>query len=86
MRVFTRMPPLCPGWNFHFWTASTAAVPNSAWVDFTALTSRTVWTRLPPGFAGWFAVAVYGLALGLVTSGFYDFANNRLPAIPPEPK
>ena len=41
---------------------------------------------LPAGFAGWFAVAVYGLALGLVTSGFYDFANNRLPAIPPEPK
>jgi hypothetical protein len=41
---------------------------------------------LPAGFAGWFAVAIYGLALGLVTSGFYDFANNRLPAIPPEPK
>lgn len=41
---------------------------------------------IPAGFAGWFAVVVFGLALGLVTSGFYDFANNRLPAIPPEPK
>jgi hypothetical protein len=41
----------------------------------------------PSDIAGWFAVLVYGLALGLVTSGFYDFANNRLPsAIPPEPK
>jgi hypothetical protein len=34
---------------------------------------------LPSGFGGWFVVVVYGLALGLVTSGFYDFADSRLP-------
>ena len=28
---------------------------------------------LPAGFAGWFAVAVFGLMLGLVASGFYKF-------------
>ncbi len=32
----------------------------------------------PTDFAGWFAVIVFGLALGLVTSGIYDFANHRL--------
>ena len=51
---------------------------------------------VPAGFAGWFTVVIFGLALGLVTSGFYDFANSRmpavqntagtLPAIPTEPK
>ena len=40
----------------------------------------------PAGFAGWFAIVIFGLALGLVTSGFYDFVNSRIPAIPPEPK
>jgi len=40
----------------------------------------------PANFAGWFTVVIFGLALGLVTSGFYDFANNRFPAIPTEPK
>ena len=28
---------------------------------------------LPASFAGWFAVAVFGLVLGLVASGFYKF-------------
>ena len=28
---------------------------------------------LPAGFAGWFAMAVFGLVLGLVASGFYKF-------------
>ena len=37
----------------------------------------------PANFAGWFAVVVYGLALGLVTSGFYDFVNNRMPKVGP---
>jgi hypothetical protein len=32
----------------------------------------------PTDFSGWFAVIVFGLALGLVTCGLYDFANNRL--------
>lgn len=51
---------------------------------------------MPAAFGGWFVVIVYGLALGLVASGFYDFVDNRLPAvqntagtlpaIPPEPK
>ena len=36
---------------------------------------------VPVGFAGWFGILVYGLALGLVTSGFYDFADSRLPKI-----
>jgi uncharacterized membrane protein (UPF0136 family) len=38
---------------------------------------------VPVGFADWFAMAVYGLALGLVTSGFYDFVDSRLPKIGP---
>jgi hypothetical protein len=39
---------------------------------------------VPAEFSGWFAVVVYGLALGLVTSGFYDFVDNRMPAIGPK--
>ena len=35
----------------------------------------------PVGFAAWFLVTVFGLALGLVTSGFYDFANKRFPRV-----
>ena len=27
---------------------------------------------LPPDFAGWFSVVVYGIGLGLVSSGMYD--------------
>ena len=34
---------------------------------------------LPVGFAPWFVVVVFGLALGLTASGFYDFANKRFP-------
>ncbi len=34
---------------------------------------------LPVGFPGWFAVIIFGLAIGLVASGFYDFANARWP-------
>lgn len=34
---------------------------------------------IPTEFAGWFAVIVFGLALGLVASGFYDFADSRFP-------
>lgn len=29
---------------------------------------------LPVDFAGWFAVVIYGLALGLIASGVYDTA------------
>ena len=38
---------------------------------------------LPGGLMGWFSDIVYGLALGLVTSGFYDFADSRFPKIGP---
>ena len=38
---------------------------------------------LPVGFAAWFVVVVFGLALGLITSGFYDFADQRMPKIGP---
>jgi hypothetical protein len=36
----------------------------------------------PMMFAGWFSVVIFGLALGLVASGFYDFANSRFPKAP----
>jgi hypothetical protein len=32
---------------------------------------------IPVGFGGWFEAVIFGLALGLVASGFYDFANAR---------
>ena len=35
----------------------------------------------PVGFASWFVVVFFGLALGLVASGFYDFANKRFPRV-----
>jgi hypothetical protein len=38
---------------------------------------------IPTGFAGWFILVVFGLALGLITSGFYDFANKRMPQVGP---
>ena len=34
---------------------------------------------LPAGFAGWFGVAVFGIMLGLVASGLYDFMDTRMP-------
>ncbi len=34
---------------------------------------------LPVDFAGWFAVIIFGLALGLVASGFYKFVDSRVP-------
>ena len=37
---------------------------------------------IPVTFAGWFSSVVFGLALGLVASGLYDFANSRLPRMP----
>jgi hypothetical protein len=39
---------------------------------------------LPLDFASWLAVIVFGLALGLTTSGIYDFLDNRLPPNYPE--
>jgi hypothetical protein len=32
---------------------------------------------VPVGFPAWFGVCVFSLALGLVASGIYDFANAR---------
>ena len=37
---------------------------------------------LPASFAGWFAVAVFGIMLGLVASGFYDFADKHTKKLP----
>jgi hypothetical protein len=34
---------------------------------------------IPVGFAGWFTAVIFGLAIGLVASGFYDFADARWP-------
>jgi len=34
---------------------------------------------LPAGFAGWFGVAVFGLVLGLVASGYYKFVDTHMP-------
>jgi hypothetical protein len=38
---------------------------------------------VPASFSGWFVLVVFGLALGLITSGFYDFADKRLPRVGP---
>ncbi len=37
--------------------------------------------EMPADFAGWFAVLIFGLALGLVASGFYKFLDARLPKV-----
>ena len=34
---------------------------------------------LPVSFASWFAVAVFGIMLGLVASGYYKFISTRTP-------
>jgi|WetSurMetagenome_2_1015567.scaffolds.fasta_scaffold818949_1 hypothetical protein len=39
---------------------------------------------LPTGFAGWFAVIIFGLTLGLVASGFYKWSDARFPKSPTE--
>ena len=36
---------------------------------------------VPATFPGWFEAVIFGLAIGLVASGFYDFANSRWPTI-----
>jgi hypothetical protein len=36
---------------------------------------------MPTAFGGWFVVVVFGLALGLITSGFYDFVDTRMPKV-----
>ena len=33
---------------------------------------------LPADFAGWFGLAIYGLALGVVTSGVYDLVKRDM--------
>jgi len=44
------------------------------------VTYKLATAAIPVDFAGWFVVVIFGLALGLVTSGLYDFVNNRIPA------
>ena len=36
---------------------------------------------IPVAFVGWFEASIFGLAIGLVTSGFYKFADSRLPVV-----
>ncbi len=36
---------------------------------------------VPAAFSGWFEIGIFGLAIGLVASGFYDFANARFPRV-----
>ncbi len=36
---------------------------------------------IPVGFSAWFVVIIFGLSLGLIASGFYDFANKRFPKV-----
>jgi hypothetical protein len=36
---------------------------------------------LPTSFSGWFIAVCFGLAMGLVASGFYKFANDRFPTV-----
>jgi len=36
---------------------------------------------LPVDYAGWMAVIFFGLAIGLTTSGIYDFLNVRFPKL-----
>jgi hypothetical protein len=36
---------------------------------------------IPIDFSGWFGAVIFGLAIGLVASGFYDFANARWPKV-----
>ena len=36
---------------------------------------------MPAGFAGWFTVVIFGLAIGLTASGFYKFIDARAPEI-----
>jgi len=38
-------------------------------------------TGIPIGFGGWFEAVVFGLAIGLTTSGFYKFADARWPKV-----
>jgi len=39
---------------------------------------------MPLDFASWLAVIVFGLALGLTTSGIYDFLDDHFPKVPAE--
>lgn len=36
---------------------------------------------MPAGYPGWFVAVCFGLAMGLVASGFYNFANDRFPKV-----
>ena len=40
---------------------------------------------VPVGFGPWFTVVFFGIALGLIASGFYDFANDRFPSKADQP-
>jgi len=46
------------------------------------ITYQIAQSGLPSTFSSWFAVSVFGLALGLVTSGLYKFVDNRFPQVP----
>ena len=35
---------------------------------------------IPIAYGGWFEAVIFGLAIGLVTSGFYKFVDDRFPS------
>lgn len=39
------------------------------------------YTGMPFDFASWFSLVIFGLTLGLVTSGFYKWSDDRFPNI-----
>jgi hypothetical protein len=38
-------------------------------------------TTIPATFGEWFTAVIFGLAMGLVASGFYKFADDRWPRV-----
>ena len=50
---------------------------------FFGIAYKVADSGIPSSFAGWFVMIVFGLALGLITSGFYDFADKRIPKTGP---
>ena len=50
---------------------------------FFGIAYKVADSGIPSNFSGWFVMIVFGLALGLITSGFYDFADKRIPKTGP---
>lgn len=59
-------------WIKRFGLQGAALNVASLLIGLVAGIAYQVSIALPVDFAGWFAAAIYGLALGLVASGLYD--------------